>query len=329
MADDLTKPVYVRSQNLVRAFTIKHPFLVYVVLTLILGWSPWYLGIKPIQIFFVPFLTAVFLAHIVGGRKGLGSFLRRMVRIRAPWHTWVTAIFLPAAIAIASLGIHVLLGGQLPEAALLNLNSTTVVQIAFLGVFFLLPIGSENLAEFGFRGFGIPALQDKWGPLVGTLLLGLFFGFWFLPQFFNEGSPQTAMGGLSLLPFFILLEVSWSFMMTWVFNKSRGSSLIAGYVFHSAFNYWLVILLVPISVVGGSLEFATTFDSILLRIFAVMVALTAIGVIVATKGKLGYGPDRKMETGSKDENKRSQKWYEEDLNRLNPQIPWGPAEYQS
>jgi membrane protease YdiL (CAAX protease family) len=299
MANDLTQPVYVESQNSVRAFIIRYSFLVYVVLTLILGWFPWYLGIRPTQIFFVPFLTALILAYVVGERKGLGVFLRRMVRIRAPWYTWVLVIFLPAAIAIASLGIHTLLGGQLPEAALLNLNSATLVQLALLGVLFLLPLGSENIAEFGFRGFGIPALQNKWGSLIGTLILGLFVSLWFLPQFFNESSPQTAMGGFSFLPFFILIEVGWSVMMTWVFNKSRGSSLIAGYIFHSAFNYWTVVLLVSASVVGGEFEFATTFDSTLLRINAFLIALTAIGFIVATKGKLGYEPEGEMEAGSK------------------------------
>jgi membrane protease YdiL (CAAX protease family) len=299
MANDLTQPVYVESQNSVRAFIIRYSFLVYVVLTLILGWYPWYLGIRPTQMFFVPFLTALILAPVVGGRKGLSNFLRRMVRIRAPWYTWVVVIFLPAVIAIASLGIHALLGGQLPEAALLNLNSATLVQLALLGVIFLLPLGSENIAEFGFRGFGIPALQNKWGSLVGTLILGLFVSLWFLPQFFNPDGPQTAMGGFSFLPFFILIEVGWSFMMTWVFNKSRGSSLIAGYVFHSAFNYWTVVLLVNASVVGGEFEFAKTFDSTLLRINAVLIALTAIVFIVATKGRLGYKTDGEMESGSK------------------------------
>ena len=44
MANDLTQPVYVDSQNSVRAFIIRYSFLIYVVLTLILGWYPWYLG---------------------------------------------------------------------------------------------------------------------------------------------------------------------------------------------------------------------------------------------------------------------------------------------
>jgi hypothetical protein len=50
--------------------------------------------------------------------------------------------------------------------------------------------------------------------------------------------------------------------------------------------------------VGGELEFATPFDSTLLRIYSVLIALTAIGFIVATKGKPGYEPDGEIEAGS-------------------------------
>ena len=84
MANDLIQPVYVESQNSVRAFIIRYSFLIYVLSTLILGWFPWYLGIQPTQIFFVPFLTALILAYVIGERKGLGVFLRRMVRIAPP-----------------------------------------------------------------------------------------------------------------------------------------------------------------------------------------------------------------------------------------------------
>jgi len=56
------------------------------------------------------------------------------------------------------------------------------------------------------------------------------------------------------------------------------------------------VLLVSASVVGGELEFATTFDNALLRINAVLVALTALGFIWATKGKLGYIQPEESET---------------------------------
>ena len=287
MATNLTALDTVHTQNAFRSFITRFPFLVYAVLTLLLGWAPWYLTGEPRHLFFVPLLTALIMAPLVGGREGLMNFLRRMVRVRAPWYTWLVALLLPGAIALAAIAIHVLLGGQAPDAALLNINADTLGQVAFIAVSFFLPLGSDNLGEFGFRGYGIPALQDKWGSLLGTLILGLFVTLWFLPQFFNPDSPQTSMGGMRFFPFFLITEVGWSFMMTWVFNKSRGSSLIAGYIFHSAFNFWTVALLVSATVQGGELGFASTFDTRLLTINALLVGLTAVVFIVATRGQLG------------------------------------------
>jgi len=287
MATNLTALDTADTQNTLRLFLARFPFLFYAALTLLLGWAPWYLTGEPGYLFFVPLLTALIMAPLVGGRQGLINFLRRMVRVRAPWYTWVVALLLPGAVALAAIAIHVLLGGQAPDAALLKLNPGMLGQVAFIAVSFFLPLGSDNLGEFGFRGFGIPALQGKWGSLLGTLILGLFVTLWFLPQFFNPDSPQTSMGGMRFFPFFLVTEVGWSFMMTWVFNKSRGSSLIAGYIFHSAFNFWTVALLVSATVEGGELGFASTFDTRLLTINALLVGLTAVGFIVATRGELG------------------------------------------
>jgi membrane protease YdiL (CAAX protease family) len=287
MTTNLTNYNTIHTQNPLRSFLTRYPFLVYAALTLLLGWTPWYLTGEPTHLFFVPLLTALIMAPLVGGREGLMNFLRRMVRVRAPWYTWLVALLLPGAIALAAIAIHVLLGGQAPDAAMLKLNPAMLGQVAFIAVSFFLPLGSDNLGEFGFRGFGIPALQDKWGSLLGTLILGLFVTLWFLPQFFNPDSPQTSMGGMRFFPFFLITEVGWSFMMTWVFNKSRGSSLIAGYIFHSAFNFWTVALLVPATVQGGELGFAPTFDTRLLTINALLIGLTAVGFIVATRGELG------------------------------------------
>jgi membrane protease YdiL (CAAX protease family) len=287
MAADLTSLDTIQTQNPIRAIITRFPFLVYAILTLLLGWIPWYAGGQPSHLFFVPLLTALIMAPLVGGREGLMNFLRRMVRLRAPWYTWLVALFLPGAIALGAIAVHVLLGGQAPDAAFLNLSAGSLGQVAFIAVSFFLPLGSDNVGEFGFRGFGLPALQGKWGSLLGTLILGLFVSLWFLPQFFNPDSPQTSMGGMRFFPFFVVTEVGWSFMMTWVYNKSGGSSLIAGYLFHSAFNFWTVALLVNASVESGQLAFASTFDTKLLTINAVLIGLTAVGFIVATRGELG------------------------------------------
>jgi len=78
---------------------------------------------------------------------------------------------------------------------------------------------------------------------------------------------------------------SWSHIVRADF---RLDEVLAGYdIFHSAFNFWTVALLVSSTVQGGQLEFASTFDTRLLTINALLIGLMAVVFIVATRGELG------------------------------------------
>ena len=151
--------------------------------------------------------------------------------------------------------------------------------------YFLLPWQSSAfLEEIGFRGYALEKLQNRLGLLVGTLILGAFFGAWLLPEFFQPDSFQYAMGGLHFYPWFILTEIGWSFLMTWVYNKTNRSAFIAGYLFHATFNTWPLILLTN-AIPGEPLP---AFDTTLFVIASVIVALASVVVLAATKGQLGY-----------------------------------------
>jgi membrane protease YdiL (CAAX protease family) len=162
-------------------------------------------------------------------------------------------------------------------------ENTLMVFMVFVA--FLLPWQSSAfLEEIGFRGYALEKLQNKFGPLMGTLILGVFFGAWLLPEFFQPDTVQYAMGGLAFYPWFILTEIGWSFLMTWTDNNSGKSSLIAGYLFHTAFNTWSLVLLTN-AIPGEPLQ---VFDRALFISAAVVVALGATAALVATRGQLGF-----------------------------------------
>jgi len=272
-------------RNSISGFVKKYPFQVYVVLTLLLGWIPWYVSGEPTALVFVPFLTALIVSAMAGGMAGVKAVLRRAIRWRAPLKIWAFVLLIPALLALLAIAIYTALGGQVPQSPLLA-GGASIQQIAILAFMFLIPV-TGNIAEFGFRGYALPVVQEKWGPMWGTLILGTFFGLWLLPEFFDVNSPQYAMGGLSFLPFFVLTEIGWSYLMTWAYNKSSHSSLIAGYIFHSAFNFWTAALLINAEFVNGNLVI-NSMDSNLFKLNGVVIALAAVGFIIATKGRLGY-----------------------------------------
>jgi membrane protease YdiL (CAAX protease family) len=263
-----------------RPFVKRLQIPLFFALTLLIGWLPWYTGRGGV-IIVAPTLVGLLVAFLVEGKEGLLAVLRRLIRWRAGVRWYALILFAPVLTSLAAVGVHVLLGGTAPQFPLIRENQHLIL-LTFL--FYLLPWQSSAfLEEVGLRGYGQEQVQNKWGPLGGTLVLGLFFGAWLLPEFLRPGSTQAAMGGLTFYPWFILTEIGWSLLMAWVYNRTGKSALIAGYLFHTAFNVWPFVLLSD-AVPGQALP---AFDTRLLIVNAVVVALAGAVVALATKGRLG------------------------------------------
>lgn len=264
-----------------KSFLKQHQITIFFALTLIIGWFPWYMGQGSI-IIAAPSIAALLVALLADGWQGILNILKRLGRWRANWRWYLFILFSPAAIYFLAVGGHVLLGGTAPQFTLLRETPQMVLMVFIV---FLLPWQSSAfLEEIGFRGYALEKLQNRFGPLVGTLILGTFFGAWLLPEFFQPDSVQFAMGGLSFYPWFILTEIGWSILMTWVYNNTGKSSLIAGYLFHTAFNTWTLVVLTN-AIPGEPLP---ALDQSLFIVAGVCVLLTAVVVLAVTKGKLGF-----------------------------------------
>ena len=267
-------------KSLVKQYSIP----IFFVLTLIIGWFPWYTG-KSGLIYVAPTLAGLIVAAITEGKDGLMAILRRMLRWRVHVKWYLFILFVPVVTSLIAVGVHILLAGTAPQFPLVKQNQHLIV-ITF--VFYLLPWQSSAfLEEIGLRGYAQEEVQNRWKPLVGTLILGAFFGAWLLPEFLNPGSNQAAMGGLSYYPWVILTEIGWSVMMAWVYNKTGKSALISGYLFHTAFNVWPFILLTN-AIPGEALP---AFDTTLFIVNAAVIAVAAAILVVVTKGQLGYTSD--------------------------------------
>ena len=106
--------------------------------------------------------------------------------------------------------------------------------------FFVVIFGGEPLGEEpGWRGFALPRLQPRYGPLRGTLLLGVVWCFWHLPDFLTPaqgGGPGTDLAIiLTNFAMFFLMVIALAIIFTWVFNHTAGSVFIA-IVLHASVN---------------------------------------------------------------------------------------------
>jgi membrane protease YdiL (CAAX protease family) len=90
------------------------------------------------------------------------------------------------------------LGVQQPSlGVLIGELPSTVLTLLVNGVYMLIFVTLGE--EVGWRGYALPALQERYSALLASLILGVVCALWHLPVFFN---PDTSYGNL---PFFLFL----------------------------------------------------------------------------------------------------------------------------
>src|SRR5690606_4808307 len=123
---------------------------------------------------------------------------------RAPAWVWAFAIFSTAALGLTALGIHSLLGGtpEWPGAGVLALTP-----VVFLWVLAFSVAGEE----IGWRGWLLPRLLDRTGPVRASLAVGLVWAIWHLPLWALPGDFHAAIP----LSLFFVQILAISILYTW------------------------------------------------------------------------------------------------------------------
>jgi uncharacterized protein len=156
--------------------------------------------------------------------------------------------------------------------------------LIYLGSFVLIAIlGGPLLEEPGWRGFALPRLQLLHGPFLGTLILGLLWALWHLPEFMVPSwAAQSGGSDFFAIVKFVLIAISFAIVITWVFNNTRGSVFIAILV-HASIDDFGGLLSVPFS------------PSDTANIILVSFGPLALLLLALTRGRLGYQNYRQEE----------------------------------
>lgn len=225
---------------------------------------------------FGPFVASFLMTYILEGKEGMKRLKMRIKQTRA---SWLVYLFI-----LLGIPVLIILGIILQPGKMASFQGFTPVlfisyPLAFAAVFFGGgPLGEEP----GWRGFALPRMQKSYGPLLGTLLLGIVWTCWHLPDFLTSaqgGGPGTGFSAfLSNFPIFMVLVIELAILLTWVYNRTKGSVFISTLV-HASVNTPQVVL-VPLFL---------AVDTTSLNLAALIgFGVTAIVILILTRGRLGY-----------------------------------------
>jgi membrane protease YdiL (CAAX protease family) len=255
----------------------RYPLLSFYLLSFAITWIIWLpaaagtAGLLPFHVplavdgaayFLGPPLAAGVALYAAEGWDGGHALLSRLRdwRIGAGWYAF--GLLWRPAVAAAALALMAALGAQPPPLhGPWHLVIPLYLLTALANIVFY--IGEE----IGWRGYALPRLQARHGPLVAGALIGLMAGLWHLPAFFIAGHPQY---GTPIAPFMIWM-VALSIVFTWLYNRTGGS-------------------LLPVALLHGAINSAdVVFPGVPLLLEVGVTLLTAITLAIVDRRALGAG----------------------------------------
>lgn len=219
---------------------------VFFALTFSISWgigAPWLLAPRAMTAWFGPFgptspayfvaawaptLSALILTYLRQGWPGIGQLCSGLLR-------WRPALLLIAAFLVLPL-VALLLALLAPLRGAWPVRPSDILVATPLVMFTTAQIVTNTGPlgeELGWRGYALPRLLSRWSPAVSGLVIGLVWTLWHVPAFLFSGIVGVSLNSLG---WYALGTVGLSWLMTWLFLRSRGSVLIAGVLPHFAIN---------------------------------------------------------------------------------------------
>lgn len=259
-----------------KVWIARHSILTYLFLTLVWSfgiWSLLFLYIKPgelmqsappISFLFVvlggfgPSLSGLLTTWLVYGKEGLQALWARLGHWRVGrW--WLALLIIPTVTALTPI-LRWLAGYPVDIGAMINL----------LGPGIALGLTAGLMEEVGWRGFLLPHLLKRHSPLVATLWVGLVWG-----GVWHGYADYFALGGRGAVTWLLILLLgpilltAWAIIITWVYERTQGSLLLA----------WLMHASISSSALIFGQTYTTTAEEISWTAISVGLAILAAAVI--------------------------------------------------
>jgi len=231
----------------------RHPLVAFVGITFLISWGAW-LSSASRQSFligaFAPGIAAMIVVGINERLAGLQRLFERLLIWRVHIICYAAALLLPAAVSLMGTAIHMMFGGDAPDFSLppaMNVKLPAYVRgwgpAALVLPLFIQHIlyGTAIAEELGWRGLGLPRLQQRHNGFIASLILAGLWALWIMPFYWKQG-----WIGANERAFTLLAVIPGAILATWIYNISGGSLLLC-VIFNIALKVTDLVLAAPTS----------------------------------------------------------------------------------
>lgn len=209
--------------------------------------------------------AASILVYRENGVSGVTELLKRSFdfkRVKAKIWYWQTFLLMPAIMTLSFIVMR-MMGTKLPAP-----QFSFATPFILFAVFFIAAIGEE----LGWSGYAIDPLQDRFGALGGSLILGIVWAVWhFIPLMSVKRSTEWIV-------WWLFGTLALRVIITWLYNNT-GRSVFIAVIFHAMFN--VTWQLFPIN--------GSYYDP---RVTSLIMAVVAFFIVII------WGPGRLVRTKS-------------------------------
>jgi membrane protease YdiL (CAAX protease family) len=172
---------------------------------------------------FNPLIAAAILIYRRDGMQGVRKFLLRVLDYRRfPDKRWLLPVlFILPLLFLVAYFVMRLVGLPLPDPVQVPL----LLAPALFVIFFITDAGEE----LGWTGYATDPMQNRWGPLKASFLLGIIWAAWHFIPFLQTGSSLSWVIWQSI--YTVLIRV----LTVWFYNRC-GKSVFAANLIHVMSN---------------------------------------------------------------------------------------------
>lgn len=261
-------------------FIKRHPVPVYFILVFIISWGAGLILAGPngfplavdqrimvgTAAVLGPSVAGILLTGLVSGRAGFRELRSRLLRWRVNARWYAAALLaapLPALVVTFAFSFFS------PEFVPSILTSDGKASLLLLGIIGGLVYGVFE--ELGWTGFAIPLMRQRTGIFATGLILGLIWGLWHFPLFWERDSFSGALPLVLLLISLFAWLPAYRILMIWVYDRTE--SLLVVMLMHVSLVFTSFVI--DPSLTGGSLLAYILVRAAVLWILAAVVSFAS------------------------------------------------------